>query len=80
MNEPTVVVMYSCHPCGLKDREVTVRERGSEEDIIAWVNHVAVKMAEDHSKLKPRCRINSLSEMKIPLPAGSSVLGRVPRQ
>jgi C4-type Zn-finger protein len=80
MSTPTITTMYSCHKCGLKDREVTVRERYAGEEVMSWVNHTVALIAADHAKVSPRCRITSLSEIKIPVPAGTSVVGRAPRQ
>ena len=80
MNEPTITVMYSCFKCGLKDREVIVRERAIDEDIVVWVNHAACVAAVDHDAMSPHCHITEFSEFKIPIPKSVKRVGEALRQ
>lgn len=66
---PTVKAEYSCRSCGLYWRRFEVRERGPQEDVVAWVELVQREMGADHQKASPWCAAKT-SDLKIPMPGG----------
>lgn len=77
---PTVQVMYTCHRCRMKDREVPVPERKPDEDVVAWVKFAASYVDLDHRRASPGCSSQHV-DLKIPLPsAQGSYIGQAARQ
>lgn len=74
----TIEVLYSCHPCGLLDVRVPVRERGANEDIADWMHHLSHVLGHDHASRSPKCRPKTLSNVKIPMPDGATRIGGLP--
>lgn len=69
-------ILYSCQECGIKDAEVQVRFRESEEDVLAWMKQVVEPaLGADHFVHSPDCHPESLQNVKIPVPAGTQFLG-----
>lgn len=63
-----ITVLYTCAECGLTDRPVIVPERDPAEDVVAYVKEkVAACVTEDHRRVSPRCRAQSLTNLKIPV-------------
>jgi len=76
----TIGCLYSCNVCGIKDAEVQVPARGAE-DVIAWMNGTLTPhLVADHEQRSPGCRPQSLSQVKIPMPAGTDRVGGAPAQ
>ncbi len=75
MIQTKIKVLYSCHKCGIKDRPVLIPERRFDEPITKWVGDFVPKcLYLDHLIVSPGCRIDSFSEVKIPLsPDGNSI-------
>lgn len=72
-------VLYTCEECGLKDREVKVRARGSE-DVVTWVENICIiGVAADHLMTSPRCRATHMTNLKIPI-SGADKIGGVIKQ
>jgi hypothetical protein len=69
---PIVTVLYSCTPCATRDREVVVRQRGPDEDVVAWVNHVRDCVGADHATFSPLC-VSPTCDLKIPLPKDARI-------
>lgn len=68
----TIEVMYSCGQCRLKKAKVSIRARGKDEDIKAWMDSACIiGIANDHRRRSPRCRAQAIDEVFIPLPAGA---------
>lgn len=66
---------YSCKQCGIFRRTVTVPARG-DENVVDWLNKVAcVALAADHARQSPSCRIESLSEVLVPMYADNEKIG-----
>lgn len=77
----TFAVLYTCDLCRTLDREVTVRERRPETDVLAWMNYVTALLRADHATISPDCRPQFLTNMKIPLSGGDSdYIGKARRQ
>lgn len=73
-------LMYSCHECGVEEREIEVLERTPGENICAWVKHVAERAAIDHSHISPDC-LSEHVDLKIPVPPGDDAyIGQAQRQ
>jgi hypothetical protein len=63
----TVRVHYSCHSCGIIDREIEVPARGPE-DVLQWLEKVcAVVISADHLRTSPDCRAREMQNLKIPI-------------
>lgn len=73
-----VEVLYSCPLCGLKDIAVRVPAR-EEEDVRQWMEATIVHVADDHHFRRPRCRPDSLHDLKIPM-IGTDKVGGASRQ
>ena len=68
-------VLYSCD-CGIQDREVEVRLREPGEDVVHWVRDVVgAAVGADHAQHSPECRRTIMRELKIPVPAGTEMVG-----
>lgn len=76
---PTVPVMYTCHECGVKEREVAVRERRPQEDVVDWVHHARTLVGVDHSIVSRRCTSNEV-DLKIPMVNKDARIGQATRQ
>lgn len=76
---PTVTIQYTCHGCGIKWREVPVRERLPGEHITHWVEAAGEAVTEDHAKASPFCHSDKC-DLKIPVPPTKDTpLGRAVR-
>ena len=75
----TIVCMYSCHACGLKDVRVPVRIRYTGEDVKAWLDDAVIPaMSADHrAKRGTTCTPKALQELKIPMDGRTQVGGPV---
>lgn len=73
-DEPTITVLYSCEPCGVKRRELAVQERDSAEDVAAWLKATAGAVARHHRERFPFCQADALSELMIPT-SGRRMIG-----
>lgn len=69
-----IVVKYSCHACGLKRVDLSVRARESEE-VTTWMDATVRAVAADHRRRSPSCRATTLSELMIPTTGTSKVGG-----
>ena len=76
VNGPTVKCLYTCLECGVRKREVEIRERGQDEDVVAWVNFAAERCGEDHAAESPHCTAGKV-DLYIPLPKGSVQGGKI---
>ena len=78
-NSATIEVLYTCDKCRLKDRPVLVNERCDDQTMEDWMYHVQVRISEDHDNASPGCHIYKFTNLKIPLPHGSDVIGKADR-
>ncbi len=62
-----IQVLYTCDKCGIKDAPVTVAHRKEGENILVWMKHVQQRLADDHLRRSPNCRITEFTNAKIPL-------------
>lgn len=76
---PTIGVLYTCHECGVKEREVVVRERGPQEDVCDWVRHARIAVGVDHSIVSRSCNSNEC-DLKIPMINKDARIGAAVRQ
>jgi len=74
MNQ-TIGVLYSCEQCGILNQEVQVPARDAE-DVIQWMEKVCIiALCADHESRSPRCHPETLTHIKIPMPAGVDRVG-----
>ena len=72
---PMVFVRYTCKPCGLTQRRVTVPARASQAvDVVAWMNLVRHYIGNDHAHRSPFCRATKF-ELMIPIPTDGGYIG-----
>jgi len=77
---PKVKVLYTCKNCGIVDREVPIREREKDEDVIGWMRTVQKELGEDHMRCSSWCQ-SRLCDIKIPLVGKENCrIGEAPRQ
>lgn len=70
-----MLVKYACKGCGVKDVEVPVRFRWSSEDIVYWMEKVAIKgVSADHTRRSPWCVAKTV-DLSIPVPDGTQQVG-----
>jgi len=69
-------ILYSCSLCGINKREVKVRFRSPNEDVIEWMKGVVEpSLGEDHAAHSPDCHPESLQNVMIPVPPGTQEVG-----
>jgi hypothetical protein len=74
----TITCKYSCR-CGIRDAEVEVPARTTEE-VVDWVERVlGAAIGADHMKRSPHCRATEMEHVKIPM-LGSDRVGGAPVQ
>lgn len=70
-----LVILYSCAGCGLRDAELAMPYRESDEDVITWMEtKVRRALGDDHARRSPSCR-SEKCDLKIHAPAGTQWLG-----
>lgn len=75
MSAEKLALSYACKLCGVKDVSVPVRFRWSSEDVVAWMERVAVRaVREDHARRSPWCRAKT-ADLTIPVPEGTGHIG-----
>ncbi len=73
----TITCQYSCTLCGLTDVEVEVPIREKSQNIVEWMKNICIPATVvDHARLMPDCHPTELHDLKIPVPAGSPMVGR----
>lgn len=71
----TIGVKYSCHLCGLKDIEVQIPARETE-DVLAWMHQVLEPgVGADHQMRSPHCKPKTLKDVKIPMSGADRIGG-----
>jgi len=69
-------ILYSCSMCGLKDAEVRVRFRSTNENVIEWMKGIVEpSLGADHAARSPDCHPKELQNVKIPVPPGTQEVG-----
>lgn len=72
-------VMYSCQLCGIKDSPVLVRWREPGESVTDFMEKTVIyQVALQHQRTTPGCPATTLTELKIPIPAGTEGIGERP--
>lgn len=72
----SIGVLYSCGACGIIKAEVAVRYRQPDEDVVVWVRDVMTPaLGADHFQRSPHCHPETLSEVHIPMPDGTQIVG-----
>lgn len=70
----TIMVEYSCPPCGLLKISCPVPTRG-EEDVLAWMDKMIHVLTADHHRRSPRCHPESLKDITIPMSGREKIGG-----
>lgn len=71
-----ISIFYTCELCGLRDVDVRLPYRPSDMDVVVWMKeHVGVALSKDHAERSPHCLTTSLTNVKIPVPAGTQWVG-----
>lgn len=65
-------VLYTCKGCGIVDAPVTVAHRKHGQEIVAWMDYVRQRIADDHSTRSPICN-TKVADVKIPLKYGQGI-------
>jgi len=75
----TVPIFYTCHGCGITDREFRVRERLVNEDVVDWMHYVQDALGFDHQRTSPMCS-SGHCDLKIPMANKDARIGEAVRQ
>lgn len=75
----TIIVKYSCFPCGVRRADLEVPARG-DEDVLVWMQATAHRIAQAHRLACPTCRHHQIDELLIPAPPGTDKVGGVQQQ
>ena len=63
-----IVCKVTCDLCGLTDMEVTIPERGADQEFMYWMNTVFLPtVGTAHQLNSPNCRPKTLTNVMIPL-------------
>lgn len=77
MDAPQITVLYSCAMCGAKDRPVQCDAREAAQNVVDWVERVAMEaVGRDHFA---RNCLAKTCDLKIPAPADSDWIGQAPK-
>ena len=76
MESPNITVLWTCNQCGQVDREVQVPAR-TDEQLMDWMQWLGVALSRDHDRVSPGCKIQKMSEVKIPA-LGTDRVGGAP--
>lgn len=69
-----VPIFWTCHTCGVVERELRVRERQAGEDVLVWMRCVQVDVSTDHAIASKRCKGYKF-DLKIPMQSRDSRIG-----
>lgn len=70
-----IIVKYSCHACGTRKADVSVRHRNALEDIVHWMKEaVIVAVRDDHLRRSPACR-SQACDLMLPIENGAAQIG-----
>lgn len=75
---PTVPVFYTCHACGVVEREIHVVARFPGQGVVGWMSAVQASAAADHATTSPSCR-SQTCDLKIPLASKTAALDEAVR-
>lgn len=75
---PTITCKYTCHQCGIRQKNVEVRARKATESVVEWMFDIRLFISMDHRKTSPLCTSESM-DLMIPIadqnkPLGTAVL------
>jgi hypothetical protein len=77
---PLVTCAYSCFRCGIRRREVQVREREEGESVREWLDVLAAIAGADHAQQSPGCS-SQKCDLLVPLASGvETFVGKALRQ
>ncbi len=71
-----IEVLYSCDKCGISDRPVKIEAR-TVEPLKDWMESLSELLSRDHDQHSPRCKITSITQVKIPI-VGTDRVGGTP--
>jgi hypothetical protein len=75
---PTVHVFYTCHACGVVEREIHVVARYPGQGVVGWMSAVQAAASADDATTSPSCRSQSC-DLKIPLASKDAAIGEAVR-
>lgn len=77
MSDPIIKVKYTCLKCHLMRREFDAPARNYNEEVVKYMDRLAIAMAEDHAKQSPGCTPDNFRDVWIPVdenqPIGTEV-------
>jgi len=56
LDVPTIAILWTCHACGVKERESLPPERRKDQDVVAWMRFVQGWVTAEHELASPGCR------------------------
>jgi hypothetical protein len=79
MNAQVMVpIFYTCHGCGVVERELKVIARNPGQSVIGWMSSVYAAVGADHMATGPQCTSRTC-DLKAPLASKSSTIGEAVR-
>ena len=73
-----IEVKYSCGKCGIAKIAVMVVPRSPREEVVEFVDRAALQCKADHDTRSPRCEIDNLTELYIPIADENAPIGTTP--
>lgn len=73
-----VPIYWTCHGCGVVEREQQVRERFGDEEVVAWMRCVQADVGVAHAVASPGC-VSDRFDLKIPMKSRDSRVGEAVR-
>lgn len=66
LDVPTIQVLWTCHACGVTERESLPPERRKDQDVVDWMRFVQGWVTAEHELASPGCR-GLTFDLKIPV-------------
>lgn len=61
-----ITVWFDCASCGLKEHALEVPARETEDiDVVAWMRRTVELCADEHKRVSPHCRPETLQNLKF---------------
>lgn len=74
-----ITVYFSCKKCGLVKHPVQVpaREDPDPESVVYWMKEIVGGcISHEHDRVSPHCKIETISDVMIPMPPEAEFIGQ----
>ena len=71
-----MIVKFSCYSCNTYRQPVAVTDRTPEQSVTDWMEKIVIPtVVSIHGWRSPDCQLDTISELLIPTPAGTTDIG-----